>query len=455
MILNIILFLILSIVLFFVFLWFYSQPPSKDPTGIKYSRLPSIVLLINGFGRLFHKLTGKHLVNFSFKNSLKEARKNINAVPNEKDPSNVKQCERYFELFHENFKKEKSFSLLGRIAANKAEVRDISNAIRLMRELNKKPEILSIPIKKPIFIIGLPRTGSTFLYFMFGRDRSLRTTYLWEMSKPFPAPKRENYFNDPRIQLMQSEIEQLNKLVPDMARIHSIDARLPEEDLGIIKIFGFNFMYLALFKLKQIHKALATNSIDFKPLYHFHKMMMQWLLSSWEPPANRVVLKSPMHTFFIEEILSAYPDACFVQLHRPVNEVIASCCSLGSTLGSIYQDKIDLGRLGRSQLNLWKLGIEKSTKVRQSLPADVQAERFLDIKYKDLTANPIETIKSIYTKFDIPWTEEAENSIIEWNQLNPQNKHGRHNYSLEPYGIDEEECNRIFADYNKQYLQNY
>src|SRR5262249_46390405 len=59
---------------------------------------------------------------------------------------------------------EADLSLVGRIATRWDMVRFLSNLLRLYDEEAKAPEILDRPITQPIFISGLPRSGTTFLH---------------------------------------------------------------------------------------------------------------------------------------------------------------------------------------------------------------------------------------------------------------------------------------------------
>ena len=53
-------------------------------------------------------------------------------------------------------------------------------------------------MKKPIFIIGMPRTGTTLLSRLMGEDPRLRAPLMWEMGSPCPPGKVENFREDIR-----------------------------------------------------------------------------------------------------------------------------------------------------------------------------------------------------------------------------------------------------------------
>jgi hypothetical protein len=85
--------------------------------------------------------------------------------------------------------------------------------------------------------------------------------------------------------------------------------------------------------------------------------------------------------------------------------------------------------------------------VRRTGPAG--AERFFDVRYQQLLADPIGTVRRIYTHFDLPLSAEAEHRMRSHLGDNPQHKHGRHAYDLKAFGLDGPTLDRQFRSYRE------
>ena len=64
---------------------------------------------------------------------------------------------------------------------------------------------------------------------------------------------------------------------------------------------------------------------------------------------------------------------------------------------------------------------------------------FFAFEYGDFIKDPIDMVKRIYANYGLILTPEAEGRMRAWVARNPQNKHGRHEYNLADYGINEED----------------
>src|ERR1700757_1597436 len=75
----------------------------------------------------------------------------------------------------------------------------LAKRLRLVDDRKRYPEIKRQQVEAPIFIVGLPRSGSTLLHSLMGQVSGLRVPLYWEMANPSPPPTEETYAHDPRI----------------------------------------------------------------------------------------------------------------------------------------------------------------------------------------------------------------------------------------------------------------
>jgi hypothetical protein len=77
----------------------------------------------------------------------------------------------------------------------------------------------------------------------------------------------------------------------------------------------------------------------------------------------------------------------------------------------------------------------------------VPAERFLDVNYRELVADPLGLIRRLYTHFDLPFSDEAARRMRRHLANYPKDKHGAHAYSLAAFGLDHGELAHRFKGY--------
>ena len=103
------------------------------------------------------------------------------------------------------------------------------NRLKIQADLTRHPEILDVPLARPLFIAGLPRSGTTFLHRLMSEDPAGRTLRTCEGWMPSPPPTYETYRTDPRIALRRRQDDLANRLSPRLAMAHEVAAESPEE----------------------------------------------------------------------------------------------------------------------------------------------------------------------------------------------------------------------------------
>jgi len=159
------------------------------------------------------------------------------------------------------------------------------------------------------------------------------------------------------------------------------------------------------------------------------------------------VLKWPKHLFGLDALLEVYPDARIVWTHRDPARVIPSSVSFVAALRSMNSPLFDLRRFGAEWAGLEEMGLHRGLSVRDAVGDD----RFLDVHYNDLTADPVATVTRIYEHFGIPVDDETVRRVRGFSDDNPPGKHGAHRYTPEQFGLDPERIRRRFAAYSDRF----
>jgi hypothetical protein len=131
------------------------------------------------------------------------------------------------------FEREAALTTLGRALARRDLLRLLEGRLRMEDTLRANPEIEAAPIHAPIFVLGLPRTGTTILHELLALDRASRVPMSWEVMTPWPPPERVTFESDPRIAVTDKQFSGVEQIIPGFQAIHRMGATLPQECVAI------------------------------------------------------------------------------------------------------------------------------------------------------------------------------------------------------------------------------
>lgn len=330
-------------------------------------------------------------------------------------------------------------------ARNLANIHDDLRRLQmLVDDRERYPEIAEVEIKKPMFILGLPRCGTSLLHALIDGDPAIRTPLMWEIANPSPPPDAATFDSDPRVAEFDAYIErEFGGKIDELLKAHPIGAKIPQECGSFMTSSFHSSNPVMMSNIPSFYQWFLEADLSFR--YEVHKMWLQQL--SWKTPGKQWVLKIQEHMYALPELLKVYPDAVFVQPHRDPVTVIASISQLIWVIRNVAYDHQDKHALGREFLQLWNDGIQRSMAYRAEHP-DLP---FYDMRYKDLVADPVKAVGGIYQHFGMDYTEAAQNGVRRWLQENPAGKHGKHSYSLDDFGLTEDDIREVYGAYIETY----
>jgi hypothetical protein len=306
----------------------------------------------------------------------------------------------------------------------------------------RHPEIAAERIGGPIFITGLPRTGTTALSHLLATDPATRSLQMWESQQPTPPPDAATYRTDPRI----AEAEARNAPLhddPDFRRMYDATATSPTENIDLL---GQHFRTQHFEGMAHVPRYVRWwLGCDMLPAYRHHERVLQLL--QWRCPPRRWHLKSPPDLCCLDAFVAVYPDARIVWTHRDPAKVLASVCKLIWIIRRMQSDRVDAHALGREQLALWSEGVRRALAFRRR---EGEA-RFADVFMHDLVARPVETVAATYARVGWPFTDAAEHAMRAWSGEHPQHKHGAMPYTLEEFGLTLDAVRDAFRDYTTHF----
>ena len=344
----------------------------------------------------------------------------------------------------ESYERESNLTFVGRIAARRDTLRLLEYNLRMAADRRRHPEIAAQEVRRPIFVTGLPRTGTTLLHGLLAQDPANRVPHTWECMFPSP-PTRRRRAEDPRVRMAERQIRWFHRLNPEFRSIHPTGARLPEECLIITSHSFLSFQFNTAHFVPSYQTWLEQQ--DLRPSYETHRRFLQHL--QWGSAGERWVLKAPAHVFGLDALYDVSPAAGVILMHRDPVEVVASVASLHASLRSTFSANVDSKLVGAEQAARWADGIDRALAARDRGCAP--PDRFLDVHYTDLIRDPTAVARRVYEHFGIPLTVTVEARWRRFLNDNPQNKHGRHRYDLGSFGLRAEEERERFRTYRERF----
>jgi len=327
----------------------------------------------------------------------------------------------------------------GRFYVKKVITGLLVHRLRLTALWQGHPQIFDETIRKPIIILGLPRTGTSFLFNLLAQDPDHRFLSNWEATISQVPPEGSYVFqSDPRRKQAMTLMKLQDRLAPNLKHIHTFYLDGPEECTPLL-LQGFTTLALVgMFNVPRYSLWLDTAS--HLSTYHHYKRILQTL--QWKYPGERWLVKSPAHIEAITAILDVLPDACIVQMHRDPVKSIPSYASLCATFRGIYMQHIDVEALGSQVLT--RLAADYDNYLIQRQQCD--SSRFMDVQYHELIDDPFGTACRIYERFDLQLSAEAEKNMGAF--LAKQPKEGSaHRYRPEDFGLSHQQIRDHLRDY--------
>jgi hypothetical protein len=309
------------------------------------------------------------------------------------------------------------------------------------------PEYAQVQIDRPVFVTGLPRTGTTALHRLLTADPDSQGLEVWLAQVPQPRPPRHTWPDNPVFQHIQAGFSRHHEEHPEFMGVHYMAADQVEECWQLLQQSMRSVSFETLAHVPGYSAWLRGQGWTGAYLRHRRNLQMIGLHDA----GRRWVLKNPSHLFALDALLAVYPDALVIQTHRAPRTAIASACSLAAQASAGWSPVFTGKALGRSQLDLWARGLSLFTAER----ARHDPAQFYDVRYGDLVADPVGTVEAIYGHFGLPLTGAAADAIGSLAASSAASRAGdgsAHRYTLDEFGLTGEEVDERFAASAEQAL---
>lgn len=348
-------------------------------------------------------------------------------------------------LLLEEYRSHADLTLVGAIAARFDMLRLLRNRAALDAFAAATSGLRDAPVDRPVFITGMPRSGTTFLHKLLAEDPENRFPAVWETVYPLPRGR-----DDPpakRIAAVGRQLATFERMAPGFRAVHPIDADSPQECSEISAHVFRSFRFETMHEIPGYRAWLRD--ADHGPAYRFHRAFLQHL-QHLDGRKRRFVLKCPDHVFTLGALAREYPDARVVFLHRDPLDVLASVAGLTAILRGPFAARVDRHAIGQQVLDDWVAGAEAmlQAEAERTFPED----QVLHLRFEEVTHAPMATIDAIYGRFGLPLGDAARQRMQARIAELPRGGYGGVTHDLADYGIDPAAARARFAAYAARFL---
>ncbi len=315
-------------------------------------------------------------------------------------------------------------------------------------------------IKQPIFIVGTPRSGTSYTQSLMCLDHE-QFAYLTLLQTIFPVVVYHRLFAlcgwlDARSgRILSRTISWLErKFFGGWDDRHYMSLNQSEEDEAL---FLFCLMSESIFMLfpyiEELWEVAFPDTLPERQrqkLMHYYRSSIQRHL--YATGGDRIFLsKSTSFAGRIDSMLAAFPDARIIHLVRHPYQTIPSHVSLFHQAWNLHFPEIDKASpeskaYARVAVNWYRNMLEKQ--------GQFQPSQYLRVPYTELAADPQRTIEGIYRYFGLP-LREAFLTRLQSATRQSRNYRSKHVYSLEEYGLSRQwiqrELGEVMAAYGFEY----
>jgi hypothetical protein len=289
----------------------------------------------------------------------------------------------------------------------------------------------------------LPRTGTTALSQLVAADPQVRSLRLWESSSPVPPPTTETEHTDQRIAATEQGLEMMYAAFPRMRELYHQEATTATECQDLL---GMTFRTAHFDGYARVPSYTDwVRDADMRATYEYHRKVLRLL--QWKCPPRLWHLKTPVHMFALDDLLSSYPNARFLWSHRDPASVLVSVCDLISYTRSWVSDRDDSRELGRDELASWAEAVRRAMDFR----ARIGEDRFADVAHADLQSDPVGAIERAYSAVGLTFPATSRSAVAAWAEQHKPRGRSVPGRDLADFGLTADEVRQAFSGYLDQY----
>jgi hypothetical protein len=314
-------------------------------------------------------------------------------------------------------------------------------------------EYRSAQVREPVFIIGNPRSGTTFLHRLLSQDlNNFHTMKTWEILLAPSIVQRRLWralrrFDGLLGSPIKSAIQSVERRIGQDLVTHRLALEDPEEDEFLLlhiwsslTINVFSAVMEDAAAYARFDHALPRTDRD-RITEFYTRCVQRHIYAHALNNGQHYLAKNPNFSPKIESIWRAFPDAKFIYLVRNPLDVIASYTSLLDLQWRVLADPLEKWAARDFVLDMARCWYSYPL---QRL-SDASPERYVIVRYEDLVSDAESTVLSFYERLDLK-IDARFAQILHRESERERNYVSQHHYSLEDMGLTSSDIVLAFRD---------
>jgi hypothetical protein len=331
-----------------------------------------------------------------------------------------------FEILVRALNAEAGLNLFGRLMTRSDILVWLQERLEIEEAYKRHPEIDQEVIDAPVFVTGLPRSGTSILYEVLSRDTQFGAAENWEVMFPCPPPEAATHDTDPRIARAEHLLGQWNRVAPTFASMHELGARVPNECKVAMNCTFVSDNLTGIFQVPSYYQWLC--SADQHYPYAWYKRLLKLL--QWRNPRRHWLLKSPSHTESLPVLFDVFPDARVIYTHRDPVKAQASVTNLLGTIYWMRSDKPFDAAAFERLLTPEAIAFGLNRVIDQIESGAIPRNRIHDFQFADMVAAPLAAVEDLYRRMGLQLSAGARQAMSDYLAHKPQGKFGAHEYRV-------------------------
>ena len=258
------------------------------------------------------------------------------------------------------------------------------------------------PVRRPWFILALPRTGTTALHRLLCADPAAQGLEHWLALHPQPRPPRERWREHPDFRATEARLAAMREAAPDLFAQHAMDADQVDECRLLLMQSFRSTTFSSTATLPRYERWVLA--CDMRPAYAWHRAMLELIDAG---RGRRWVLKDSSHLTSLGALLATYPDCRVICTRRPAAALLPSIAALVYAAQRAGEPGLARETVGRESLAYWA---RAARALREWRLANPQIP-WVDVEQEELRRDPLGVCRRIHARFDEPFAPEAEAAV--------------------------------------------
>lgn len=329
-----------------------------------------------------------------------------------------------FRILLGDLENHASLHLVGRLMTRSDLLVHLEGRLRVIDWCKRHPEVEAEKVEAPVFVVGLPRSGTTIMEEILGADPNARSVRMWEAKFPVPPPRPNDPKPDPRIARAEALVGLQDAITPEWASMHKVGGELPVECIEFTYSSFVSYAFSASFHVPSYTRFVAAN--DHRSAFAWHERILKILQTGWKP--RHWLLKGPTHLPVLPALFERYPDARLVLMLRDPVKATASVVDVSGTLFWMRSDDTALNKPHGQFIDGHPAVTALQRVIDWSEEGTIPRDRIQAVPYLEFFANPERGLETLYAGLGLPLPETSKRAMLGYLAAKPKDKFGHHQY---------------------------